>query len=95
MTRSKMNWMIAAAASCILAAVPGAGPARAQVLTLDAALSRAQERAYANRAARAQADAAGSESTAALRGILPTLRFEGGYARTTDPIGAFGTTLRQ
>jgi outer membrane protein TolC len=31
----------------------------------------------------------------ALPGILPTVRVEGGYARTTDPIGTFGMTLRQ
>jgi outer membrane protein TolC len=30
-----------------------------------------------------------------LRGILPSTRFEAGYIRTTDPIGAFGTLLRQ
>jgi outer membrane protein TolC len=30
-----------------------------------------------------------------MRGILPALRVETGYLRTTDPIGAFGTTLRQ
>jgi outer membrane protein TolC len=30
-----------------------------------------------------------------LRGILPSTRFEAGYVRTTDPIGAFGTLLRQ
>ena len=30
-----------------------------------------------------------------LKGILPSARVEGGFVRTTDPIGAFGTTLRQ
>jgi outer membrane protein TolC len=29
------------------------------------------------------------------KGFSPTARFEGGYARTTDPLGAFGFTLRQ
>jgi outer membrane protein TolC len=29
------------------------------------------------------------------RGILPTVRLEGGYTATTDPLGAFGFLLRQ
>jgi outer membrane protein TolC len=42
-----------------------------------------------------EAAAQAGEGLKALRGILPTVRLESGYARTTDPIGAFGTTLRQ
>jgi outer membrane protein TolC len=38
---------------------------------------------------------AGSGDADPLRGILPSTRFEAGYIRTTDPIGAFGTLLRQ
>jgi outer membrane protein TolC len=42
-----------------------------------------------------EAAAQAGKGLKALRGILPTVRLESGYARTTDPIGAFGTTLRQ
>ncbi len=82
-------WMIAS----LLAAVPAA--AQAQTLSLEDALARADRSAYANRIAAATAAAQGAGEVAALRGILPTVRLEGGFVRTTDPIGAFGTVLRQ
>jgi outer membrane protein TolC len=66
-----------------------------QPLSLQQALERAQAANFGNRMAAAQARAQGSSELAALRGILPTVRIEAGYARTTDPIGAFGTALRQ
>jgi len=73
-----------------------APPASAQeVLTLTEALERADLQAYGNRAAAAAAAAQSAEAIRPLQGILPTLRAEGGYVSTTDPIGAFGTTLRQ
>lgn len=69
--------------------------AAAQQLTLAEALHRADAGAYANRVAAGQhADRAGQRTTA-LRGILPTLRAEGGFVRTTEPLGAFAATLRQ
>ncbi|HXV90151.1 MAG TPA: TolC family protein [Gemmatimonadales bacterium] len=72
-----------------------AAPAAAQQLTLAEALRRADGGAYANRIAAGQhADRAGQRQTA-LRGILPTLRAEGGFVRTTEPLGAFAATLRQ
>ncbi|HEY0970118.1 MAG TPA: TolC family protein [Gemmatimonadales bacterium] len=67
----------------------------AQTLTLREALTRADGAAFPNRIAAGTAAAQRGQATAALRGILPTLRLEGGYVRTDDPIGAFGTTLRQ
>lgn len=76
----------------LLSALPAAG--RAQ-LTLRDALTRADRHAYANRIAGAEADAQAGQALAAYRGILPTLRVEAGAMATTDPIGAFGTTLRQ
>lgn len=73
-----------------------APPVSAQgVLTLTEALERADRQAYGNRAAVAAADAQSAEALRPLQGILPTLRAEAGYVSTTDPIGAFGTTLRQ
>lgn len=71
------------------------GAAAQQPLPLADALRRADEAAYANRVADAQARAQTAQSLAALRGILPTARVEAGWVRTTDPTGAFGTTLRQ
>lgn len=79
-----------ALASLALAGVP----AGAQ-LTLTEALRTADGAAYANRIADANAAAAKGQRVTPLRGILPAVRFEGGYLRTTDPIGAFGTELKQ
>jgi outer membrane protein TolC len=76
--------------------VPAAGPLRAQGrLTLAEALARAERGAYTNRVAAGESEARSGEALAPLEGILPTARFEGGYVRTTDPLGAFGFTLRQ
>lgn len=87
MTRS--GWWLA----LLLAA--GAAPLSAQELTLGAALRRAAQSAWANRIADANAQAAAGQALAPYRGILPTLRLEAGYVSTTDPLGAFGFTLRQ
>lgn len=64
-------------------------------MSLADALRRADEGAYANRMAAGAASVQAGEGLRALQGILPTLRLEAGYGRTTDPIGAFGITLRQ
>ncbi len=67
----------------------------AQRLTLADALARAEATGYGNRAARAQASAERARTLGALQGTLPTLRVEGGWVQTTDPLGAFGILLRQ
>lgn len=67
----------------------------APTLRLADALERADRAAYDNRAQSAAADAQRAQALLPLKGILPTVRFDVGYMRTTDPIGAFGTTLRQ
>jgi outer membrane protein len=73
-----------------------ASAARAQTpIDLARALARADSLAYANRMARGTADARHAQAIAPLKGILPSLTVDGGYTRTTDPIGAFGTMLRQ
>jgi outer membrane protein len=77
-----------------LALAPGTARAQ-QPLSLREALQIAEAGAFGNRIAHAQADVQRGQTLEALRGILPTLRLEAGFARTTDPIGAFGTTLRQ
>ncbi len=68
--------------------------ARAQ-LTLGEALNTADHSAYDNRVAAAISGAQSAAALVPLKGILPSVRFEAGYIRTTDPIGVFGTTLRQ
>ncbi len=80
-----------------LAAIAWLAPAPlpAQNLSLADAMARADAHAFSNRIAAGEAGAAAATATSALRGILPSIRIEAGFARTTDPIGAFGTTLRQ
>lgn len=84
-----------AALALILALASGASAQERAPLGLREAIERARTGSYANRIAQARADAEATQKVAALRGILPTLRIESGYLRTTDPIGVFGTTLRQ
>ena len=73
-----------------------AAPLRAQApLSLGAAFRRADSAAYANRIARGNARVQGAQATAALQGILPTVRAEGGYVHTNNPLAAFGYTLQQ
>jgi outer membrane protein TolC len=85
----------AAAATLVATAALTAPPLAAQRLTLREALARADDHAFPNRIAEGAAAAQRGTATGALRGILPSLRLEGGFVRTDDPIGVFGTTLRQ
>ena len=71
-----------------------ATPVHAQ-LTLREAFRQADHRAYGNRVAAGSAAAQHAQALAPLKGVLPSIRFEAGYLRTTDPIGVFGATLRQ
>ena len=64
-------------------------------LTLGDALRRADTAAFANRTANARTALAQAQRGAPLRGILPSVRVESGYLRTTDPVAAFGTQLKQ
>ncbi|HWA57690.1 MAG TPA: TolC family protein, partial [Gemmatimonadales bacterium] len=88
MANRRAGWWVA-----LLAAA--ATPVAAQELTVGEALRRAEQSGWANRIATAQADAAAGQALAPYRGILPSVRLEGGYVATTDPLGAFGFTLRQ
>ena len=76
----------------LLAAGPRVATAQ---LTLRDAFGKADSLAYANRIAGANADAQRAQALQPYRGILPGVRVEAGYVRTTDPIAAFGTKLRQ
>jgi len=73
-----------------------AGPSAAQQpLTLARAFAIADSQAYGNRLAHAARDLRAGERDQTLKGLLPSLRVEGGWMRTTDPLSAFGFTLRQ
>ena len=85
---------VAAALSAALFALTVPAAARAQ-LTLTDALRRGDRAAFANRIAAGTADAQDAQTLAPLRGVLPDVHLEAGFIRTTDPVGAFGTTLRQ
>ena len=87
-----MQRNLLAASAALALAVTASG---AQTLTLGDALGRAERSAYPTRIARGQSAASAGQSVGALRGILPTLRFEGSFLRTTDPLNAFGFALRQ
>jgi len=77
-----------------LVAILGAAPASAQ-LSLRDAFRDADRAAYGNRIAAGTSAAAHAAARAPLKGILPSVRIEAGYLRTTDPIGVFGSSLRQ
>lgn len=81
-------------ASVVTAILVAVTPAHAQ-LTLADAIEEADRAAYANRAATSMANADRAMAIKPLQGILPSARVETAFVRTTDPIGAFGTTLRQ
>jgi outer membrane protein TolC len=66
-----------------------------QSLTLADAFRRADSAAFANRIAAGDARTSGAQATAALQGILPTVRAVAGYVRSNDPLAAFGFTLQQ
>lgn len=63
--------------------------------SLHDALQEADRAAFDNRIAAAATIAQTAQSLTPLKGILPSVRFEAGYVRTSDPIGVFGATLRQ
>ncbi|HET7187292.1 MAG TPA: TolC family protein [Gemmatimonadaceae bacterium] len=63
--------------------------------SLGDALRQADRTAYANRIAEAATATQRAQTLTPLKGILPSVRIEAGYVRTTDPIGVFGSTLRQ
>ena len=77
-------------------ALATAVPLHAQApLTLHEAFRRADSAAYVNRIAGGNARARDAQATASLQGILPTVRAEGAYVRTDNPLAAFGFTLQQ
>ncbi len=64
-------------------------------LTLRDAFAEAARAGYTNRIAAGNAASQRAQTLAPLKGVLPTVRVEAGYIRTTDPTTVFGATLRQ
>lgn len=85
--------LLLALAACGVVACTAA-PATAQ-LTLRDAFAEASRAGFDNRIAAGNSAAQHGQALAPLKGILPNVRVDAGYARTTDPIGVFGATLRQ
>lgn len=86
---------VGAAVMLLAAGLLAAAPVDAQQLSLAEGLRRGDRAGYANLAARGAQQAQHAEAVRALRGILPTVRMDAGFVRTTDPVAVFGTTLRQ
>jgi outer membrane protein len=78
----------------MLAAATGSAGAQ-QPMSLGRALELAGDGAYGVRIAEGEARERSSGRFEALQGVLPTVRLESGYMRTTDPVAAFGLNLRQ
>jgi len=85
----------AASVTALIAAVSASGGGAQDVLTISQALSRADRRAFPNRIAVAVSRQASARAIEPLAGVLPDLRLAGGWARTTDPLSAFGYRLEQ
>ena len=90
-----MKQLLPVAVLWLAAALPGGALRAQQPLTLGEALARADSLAWVNRAAAASAALSLAEQDRTLPGLLPSLRAEAGWMRTTDPLNAFGMTLRQ
>lgn len=64
-------------------------------LTLGQAMARADSLAYPNRIAQAHAAGRSADRDRTLQALLPSLRAEAGWIRSTEPLSAFGFTLQQ
>lgn len=72
-----------------------ARPEPPDTLSLGRAFAIADSQAYVNRLATAALMLRTTERDQTLKGLLPSLRVEGGWVRTNDPLNAFGFALRQ
>lgn len=80
----------------LILAAPGLAAAQgAPQLSLGQALRQAERHAYGNRVAEALARAADGDAARTLRAVLPSVRLEADYLRTTEPLSAFGLLLHQ
>ncbi len=85
---------LAAILAAFLAVAGSATSLRAQMPLRDA-LRIADDAAFPNRIAASDVAAQRGEALAPQRGLLPSMRLDAGYVRTTDPLNAFGLALQQ
>ena len=90
MLSSRLTRVLATSAVALCAA----SPVSAQ-LSLQDAFAEAGRAGFTNRVATGNSAAQRGQALVPLEGILPSVHVDVGYARTTDPIGVFGATLRQ
>src|SRR4051812_35045230 len=64
-------------------------------LSLREAFAEADRAGFNNRVAAGNTATQRAQALLPLKGIVPSIRFDAGYVRTTDPIGVFGGALRQ
>jgi outer membrane protein TolC len=86
--------LLALVATLGLATAGTPASARAQ-LPLRDAIRAADDAAFPNRIAAGHTTTRRGEALAPLRGMLPAVRLDAGYVRTTDPLSAFGLALQQ
>ncbi len=92
----KAMWAAALVALVLLAARPApAGEPAGPALRLSEAVKTALEKHPALRAAGHQAEAAASGVDQARAGFLPRVDFSEGFARSDNPVYAFGSLLNQ
>lgn len=70
-------------------------PLSAMALSLQEALDETARSGFAPQISRARTAESSAQELASWRGLLPTVRAEGGWMTTDDPLSAFGTSLRQ
>lgn len=90
------SWPALLALTAALGAVTlGVTTGASAQMSLRDALRTADEAAFPNRIAAGHTAAKRGEALAPLRGMLPAVRLDAGYVRTTDPLSAFGLALQQ
>jgi Outer membrane protein len=87
--------LTAALGAALGAALLGTATGASAQMSLRDALGAADDAAFPNRIAAGNVATQRGEALAPLRGMLPTLRLDAGYLRTTDPLSTFGLALQQ
>jgi outer membrane protein len=73
----------------------GAGGLQGQELSLAQALRQAAVQSFPSRSAAATTRSRNGRAAQTFRGLLPAVRMDAGYLRTTDPLAAFAAILRR
>lgn len=95
---ARTHGRLPSAIGAALVALAVATPARAQVerpISLETAVKTALAQGFELRIARAREEAARNGAREAASALYPNVSLESGLMRTSDPVAAFGTKLRQ